>query len=435
MCQQAAEHTQSAVGSILGDLAEVMGDAASWLITNLWTVFDATTAVDLTSDRFTSVYGLVFGVAVFLMLAFFLLQLITGMLRREPGALARAAGGLAKSALGSFAVVALTGTLLEITDQVCVGIVAAAGTTMDDLGADLALVGVSTTLATGLPAVGPLLALFLAGLAVSAAFILWISLLVRKALLLMAVALAPLALAGASWDATRGWVSRWAQFVVALILSKLVVVVVFLLATSLITTPIDGDLAVLSEKLTGVVLLAVAAFAPYLTYKAINFMGFDMYHAMSIEQESKAALNRPVPITVGAAMAGGAAARNIPKVLGPDGGAAGTSSGRAASPAVGASTGRAAGGAAGAAKARAVGAGAAVAVPLVLGAQAAKTATTAGPRAGAAIGQAAGRQADHASASRPSTPARTARPSPGGPPATPPAREVPTVLKNQGGPR
>src|SRR5690606_14758284 len=148
------------------------------------------------------------------------------------------------------------------------------------------------------------------------------------------------------------------------------------------------DLAVLSEKLTGVVLLAVAAFAPYLTYKAISFMGFDMYHAMSIEQETKSALNRPVPITAGTAIAGGIAARNVPKVLGPDGGTAGAAGGRAsASLATGASASRAASSTAGAAKAGAAGAGAAAAVaaPLILGAQAAKTAATGGSRAGHAV--------------------------------------------------
>ena len=48
--------------------------------------------------------------------------------------------------------------------------------------------------------------------------------------------------------------------------------------------------------MAGVVLMLMAGFAPYLTYKAIAFMGFDMYHAMSAEQEAKAALNRPMPI-------------------------------------------------------------------------------------------------------------------------------------------
>ena len=42
--------------------------------------------------------------------------------------------------------------------------------------------------------------------------------------------------------------------------------------------------------------MLMAGFAPYMTYKAISFMGFDMYHAMSAEQEGKSALNRPMPI-------------------------------------------------------------------------------------------------------------------------------------------
>ncbi|MBD4427983.1 conjugal transfer protein TrbL, partial [Xanthomonas citri pv. citri] len=37
------------------------------------------------------------------------------------------------------------------------------------------------------------------------------------------------------------------------------------------------------------------AFAPYLTYKFISFIGFDMYHAIGSEQYAKQALNRPVP--------------------------------------------------------------------------------------------------------------------------------------------
>jgi len=49
--------------------------------------------------------------------------------------------------------------------------------------------------------------------------VVWISLLVRKALLLIAIAFAPIALAGSSWDHTRSWVSRWATFVIAMILS------------------------------------------------------------------------------------------------------------------------------------------------------------------------------------------------------------------------
>ena len=42
--------------------------------------------------------------------------------------------------------------------------------------------------------------------------------------------------------------------------------------------------------------MAMAAFAPYLTYKFIAFVGFDMYHAIGSEQDAKSALNRPIPV-------------------------------------------------------------------------------------------------------------------------------------------
>ncbi len=126
--------------------------------------------------------------------------------------------------------------------------------------------------------------------------VVWISLLIRKALLLIAIVFAPIALAGSSWDHTRTWVSRWASFVIAMILSKVVLVVIFLLATAQVSAPIDADLQSVSQPIAGVVLMLMAGFAPYLTYKAISFMGFDMYHAMSAEQEAKSSLNRPMPI-------------------------------------------------------------------------------------------------------------------------------------------
>ena len=145
------------------------------------------------------------------------------------------------------------------------------------------------------PGVGAIITIFLAGLAIAAAAIVWLSLLVRKALLLVAIVFAPLAFSGASWDASRGWIGKWAMFVIALICSKLVLVVMFLVAITQVSAPIDADLSSISDPLAGIVLMAMAAFAPYLTYKFISFIGFDMYHAIGSEQDAKQALNRPVP--------------------------------------------------------------------------------------------------------------------------------------------
>ncbi|WP_206037911.1 hypothetical protein [Rhodococcus sp. HNM0569] len=296
VCDTAGEAAASLVSAPFDWLAGAMGAAAGWLFEAVWSVFDTTTLVDVTSDEYVAVYNILFGIAVFVMLLFFCLQLITGLIRRDPTALSRAALGLAKSVLRSFVVITLTALLLEIVDQLCIGIIQAAGETTESMGDKI------TLLAAGLvginiaaPGVGAIITIFLAGLAISAATIVWLSLLVRKALLLVAIVLAPLAFSGASWDATKGWISKWAMFVIALIVSKLVLVVMFLVAITQVSAPIDGDLASVADPVAGIVLMAMAAFAPYMTYKFLNFVGFDMYHAIGSEQDAKNALNRPIP--------------------------------------------------------------------------------------------------------------------------------------------
>ena len=90
------------------------------------------------------------------MLGFFMLQIIGGMIRREPAALSRAALGLAKSILGSFVALALLATALEITDQLCLGIVNAAGTNMEEMGDRIALLAAGLTASTSpRPALAP----------------------------------------------------------------------------------------------------------------------------------------------------------------------------------------------------------------------------------------------------------------------------------------
>ena len=293
VCDVAGEAAATVVAAPFDWLAQAMGGAAGWLIEAMWAVFDTTTLVDVTSPGFTSVYNLIFGIGVFLVLVFFCLQLITGLIRRDPTALSRAALGAAKSVLGAFVVVTLTALALEIVDQLCIGIIQASGETTGTMGDKIILLAAGLTgINIAAPGVGAIVTIFLAGLMIAAVFIVWFSLLIRKALLLVAVVLAPIAFAGASWDATKGWIGKWAAFVIALIISKLVLVVIFLLAITQIATPIEADIAAVTEPITGIVLMGIAAFAPYMVYRFVSFIGFDLYQQMGTEQEAKSALNR-----------------------------------------------------------------------------------------------------------------------------------------------
>ncbi|QPE05472.1 conjugal transfer protein TrbL [Microbacterium schleiferi] len=444
VCDAVGEGTASLVAAPFDWLGQAMAGAAAWLFEAVWQVFDTTTLVDVTSPEYIGVYNVLFGVAVFVMLIFFCLQLITGLIHRDPTAMSRAALGLAKSVLGSFLVITLTALLLEVTDQLAVGIVQATGNSMETMGTQIAL------LATGLaginiaaPGVGAILTIFLAGLAISAAAIVWFSLLIRKALLLVAIVFGPIALAGATWDATKGWFAKWAAFVIALIFSKLVLVVIFLVAIAQVASPIEADLASISDPIAGVVLMFVASFAPYITYKFLSFVGFDMYHAMSSEQEAKSALNRPVPIPAapsadtakkvldggGAPAGGGSGGPGAAGSAagGPSGGAgssAATAGGGAAASSAGAGT---AGGAGAGAAAGGAGAGAAagpVGLAVVAGAAVVKGAATAGPKLGGAVGGAAESHAGQAAEQASPPPVPPARPAPSQAPAQPAPRRA-----------
>ncbi|MBT2498536.1 conjugal transfer protein TrbL [Agromyces sp. ISL-38] len=406
VCTAVGEGTASLVTAPFDWLAAAMGSAAAWMFEAVWAAFDTTTLVDVTDPSYLDVFNVLFGVAVFITLMFFFLQLITGLIHRDPTALPRAGLGLAKSILGSFVIITLTALLLEITDQLAIGIVRASGNTMEGMGDRIALLaGGLTTINIAAPGVGAIVTIFLSALAISAAAIVWFSLLIRKALLLVAIVFGPIALAGATWDATKGWFSKWVAFVVALVLSKLVLVVIFLVAIAQVAAPIDADLASISDPIAGIVLMFIAAFAPYITYKFLNFVGFDMYHAMSSEQEAKSALNRPVPVPGGPGVdsakkildggGGGKSASAAPtptaNSAGPSGVGAGSSTvGTSASGAGAGATGGSA--AAGSAGAGAAGAGAAAGpagIAVVAGAQVAAATARAGQQFGSSIGNTA----------------------------------------------
>ncbi|MHB1808115.1 MAG: TrbL/VirB6 family protein [Solirubrobacteraceae bacterium] len=295
VCEAASKAVSSVVSAPFEWIAEGVGGAAAWMFKGVWQIFNATTLVNLSEPHYLRVYDVIFGIAIFLMLLFCFLQVITGLIRRDPGALRRAVLGLGKSMIGCFLVVTLTGLALEIVDELCVGIIQASGNTLAQMGGKIAALGAGiATISLAAPGAGAVIVIFLGCMAIAGAAIVWFSLLIRKALLLVAVVLAPFALSGQSWDATRGWFSRWSSFVAAMIVSKLVVVVIFLVAINQMSAPIELGLSSIANPVAGIVLMLIAAFAPYMAYKFISFVGADVHHAMSMEGEARQAMSRPI---------------------------------------------------------------------------------------------------------------------------------------------
>lgn len=439
VCHVAGKAAATVVSAPFDWIAQGVGNAAEWMFKGVWQLFDSTTLVDVTNPNYLKVYDVLFGVAIFLMLLFFFLQLATGLVRRDPGALQRAGLGLAKSVLGSFLVITITGLALTIVDELCVGIIQATGTTLEEMGGKIAALAAGIgAISLSAPGAGAVIIIFLGCLAITGAAIVWFSLLIRKALLLVAVVLAPIALSGQSWDYARGWFSKWASFVVALIVSKLVVVVIFLVAINEMNAPLNLDLSSIANPVAGIVLMFVAAFAPYMAYKFISFVGFDLYHAMSAETEAKQAMNRPIPVPAMPGMG------NVRKVLGGgsgNGGGDGTGGGGGGSPQPGGPVGGSGdGGGPGAGTGGGAGAGAegAAAGPegmaLVAGAQALTGTAKAGPATGQAVARSAEGHADAGQEAAGQGPASGGSSDPGRstPVPVPPAQTSPTGLPPDG---
>ena len=83
VCETVGETAATLISAPFDWLAQAIGQAASWPFQGVWALFDSTTLVDITGANYIGVYNIMFGISIFLMLIFFCLQLITGLVRGD----------------------------------------------------------------------------------------------------------------------------------------------------------------------------------------------------------------------------------------------------------------------------------------------------------------------------------------------------------------
>lgn len=286
LCQAAGGVAGSVGGAasdaILGGLGSAFVTAADQVSATALAALDATTGIDLTADWFTRNFGVIAAITLPAVVGLFVLQVIAAVVRREPGGLVRAVVGVGQALLGAALAIAVTQTALLAADQICTFIAASANTTVTGAAARF----LQLTWLAG-PQAGPVLQILL-GLAMIAGFLLmWGVLLFRKAALMLVAVFAPIAFAGQVWDHTRVWTRRWIEVVVALVFCKVVIVVVFVVGASAfagIGPTVSGDGSApasstasgsLSDLLVGLLLLSIAVFAPWLTWRFVHWSGME----------------------------------------------------------------------------------------------------------------------------------------------------------------
>jgi hypothetical protein len=257
-----------AAGGILDSIGGAFASAAESVMDAVFDAISTTTTVDLTADYVGRNAAALGSVALVVIVGLFVVQVIAAAIRREPGGLGRAVTGAGAATLGTAAAAAVVQALLIAVDGICDGIASLAGTSIQDAARGLIDVALLSDVAMiGGGAGGALLIVFGLLFIVGAALTLG-TLLVRQALIVIAVVVAPLALAGGAARITSGWVVRWVQVTLALILSKLAIVIVLVVAVGMV-----GGATGIGALLSGLILLLLASLAPWACFKVLDFAG------------------------------------------------------------------------------------------------------------------------------------------------------------------
>jgi hypothetical protein len=246
-------------------LAVAAAHAAKAALHELAHVIGATTDPQVRADWFSGPYWRVAGLSFLLTLPFLFAAVIQALVRSDLALLARAAFGyLPLSILAICIAQPVTALLLSASDAMS-STVNAAGS-----GGDTQFLTVLATSVGGLSGVAgsAFLGLMLAIVIVSAAIALTLEMLAREAAVYVVLLMLPLTFAAMVWPARRVWAVKTVEVLVALILSKFVIVAILTLSESAFGHLSENGIGTL---MAGITLLMLAAFSPWVLIKLIPF--------------------------------------------------------------------------------------------------------------------------------------------------------------------
>jgi hypothetical protein len=112
---------------------------------------------------------------------------------------------------------------------------------------------------------------------IAATVIVYFALVVRKVLIVVTAIFAPLAFAGSLADVTVSWTRRWIETTLALIVSKLILILIFIAGYGILIEGVgqagSGTTQKVTQVISGVLVLFLAGFAPWSALKIVHFTG------------------------------------------------------------------------------------------------------------------------------------------------------------------
>lgn len=274
---QSAGRAATAVwDQIVHGLVDWVVSSIAWFAGALLQFFERSSTPTLASNWFSggpiganahSPYGVVATLALSVLLLCVLLSVVHGLLTGEgPAMIGRIARDVPLSILGIVATIGVVQVLLGAGDELAARI-------LDGTQAGTHATFVLRSLGQFQAGSGqPTFVVFLLGfVTVVGAFLLWVELLVRAALLYVLLALSPLAYAALVWPAARRVLHRLAELTVALVFSKVVIAITLAVAASALASPNTGGVpdgeGKIGTLLVGTIMFLLAAFSPFLVLR------------------------------------------------------------------------------------------------------------------------------------------------------------------------
>ena len=249
---------RAAAGGAVDMLTAWVADGAQWLLGKVVSFIDHSTSPDLGAEWFAERYQFMVGLGALVLLPMLLIAAIKAVMNQDVSQLLRSFFvHLPVAILATFIAVFLARSLLAVTDAmsaaVAKGVAGDVSQIFDSVGKGLGTTGPAVPAA-------PSFAIFFGALfLIIGSFFVWLELLVRSAAVTVSVFFLPLILASLVWPATSRWTRRLVETLVALILSKFVIVAVISLATAALADPGGGGFG---SVMGAAALMLMAAFSP-----------------------------------------------------------------------------------------------------------------------------------------------------------------------------
>src|SRR3954454_5221396 len=262
---------KAAGDEVMKGVTSWVAKGAGWLVGQAGKLISETTTPRITSLWFLRQYRSMGALAALFALPLLLMSVIQGVLKRDGGVILRAAFvHLPLAFLLTAIAVTVVQLLLQLTDQMSAAVASSVGSDAEQFFKDSGKALGDVLSSSGGTNPVPLFAVFLGALVAAAgAFCVWLELLVRSGAIYVALLFLPFTFVAMIWPATARWCRRLIEILVAVILSKFVIVAIMALAAAGLGQSRGGE--AFQGVLAGAALMVLAGLSPLVLLRLVPF--------------------------------------------------------------------------------------------------------------------------------------------------------------------